>query len=127
MPGRAGRIGGLVATLLLAPPAVAWGGSSQALLSIGAVVPARCAVGMPGALDPSAVAAGVSRESITMRCTRGTLPSGGSADARAVGPRISRDLILAAPLSTSAPRPLAETTRSAAPTTAPRPVITVNF
>ena len=127
MPGRAGRVGGLVAMLLLALPAIAWAGSAQARLSIGAVVPARCAVGMPGAVDPGAVAAGLSRETVTMRCTRGTLPSGGRAGARAVGPRISRDLILAATPSASAPRPLAETTRSGPPASAARLVITVNF
>lgn len=125
MPGRAGRIGALVTALLLAPPSVAWAGSSQARLSIGAVVPARCAVRMPGAVDPSAVAAGVSRETVTMRCTRGTLPAGGPAGPRAVGPRISRDVILTA--APSAPRPLAETTRSGPPATPPRLVITVNF
>lgn len=127
MSGRAGRIGALIATLLLASSGVAWAGSSQALLSIGAVVPARCAVRMPGAVEPSAVAAGLSREAVTMRCTRGTLPSGGPASARAVGPRISRDLILTATPSPSVPRPLAETTRSGQPAAAPRLVITVNF
>ena len=125
MSGRAGWVGTLIATLLLASAGVAWAGSSQALLSIGAVVPARCAVRVPGALEPSAVAAGLSRETVTMRCTRGTLPSGGPASARAVGPRISRDLI--ATPSPSAPRSLAETTRSGQPAAAPRLVITVNF
>jgi hypothetical protein len=122
MSGRASRIGGLVATLLLAPPAVAWAGSAQALLSIGAVVPARCAVRMPAALEPSAAP---SRDTVTMRCTKGALPSAGTLAARAVGPRISRDLV---PSGTPAvPRPLAETTRPGPSATSPRLVITVNF
>ena len=94
-------------------------------LSIGAVVPARCAVRMPGTLDPSAADASVSSQTVTMRCTRGTLPSGSRAGSRAVGPRISRDLVSTTiPL---APRPLADTTRSGPPATASRLVITVNF
>jgi hypothetical protein len=125
MAGRAGRIGRLVATLWLVLPAIAWAGSSQARLSIGAVVPARCAVRMPGALDARAVAAGLSRETVTMRCTRGTLPAASPAAARAVEPRISRDLILNA--FPAVPRPLAEAGRSGPPATAPRLVITVNF
>lgn len=125
MRGRAARIGRVVVLLLLALPAIAWAGSSQALLSIGAVVPARCAVRMPGTLDPSAADASVSSQTVTMRCTRGTLPSGSRAGSRAVGPRISRDLVSTTiPL---APRPLADTTRSGPPATASRLVITVNF
>ncbi|HEY7205169.1 MAG TPA: hypothetical protein VIA61_12770 [Methylomirabilota bacterium] len=125
MSGRAGRIGALIATLLLAHSATAWAGASQALLSIGAVVPARCAVRMPGAVEPSAVTAGLVREAVSMRCTRGTLPAGGPAGTRAVGPRISRDLVTTA--TPSAPRPLAESTRSGASAGTPRVVITVNF
>jgi len=118
--GVAGRVGGLIATLLLVSPALVWAGSAQGLLSVAAVVPARCAVRMPGSLELSAAAASLPRETVTMRCTKGTLPPGGVAGAR--GPRISRHLILATP---PAPRPLAETSPSGP--AGPRLVVTVNF
>lgn len=116
--GVAGRVGGLIATLLLVSPALVWAGSAQGLLSVAAVVPARCAVRMPGSLELSAAAASLPRETVTMRCTKGTLPPGGGAR----GPRISRHLILATP---PAPRPLAETSPSGL--AGPRLVVTVNF
>jgi len=124
MPGRPGRIGALIAMLLLAPPAATWAGSSQATLSVVAVVPARCAVRMPGSLKMSDLGAGLSRDTVAMRCTKGTLPDGGTSRAGAVGPRVSRDLITATSL---APRPLAETAQSGPQMTAPRLVVTVNF
>ena len=118
--GVAGRVGGLIATLLLASPALAGAGAAQGLLSVAAVVPARCAVRMPGSLELSAAAASLPHETITMRCTKGTLPPGGVAGAR--GPRISPHLILATPTT---PRPLAETSPSGL--AGPRLVVTVNF
>jgi hypothetical protein len=119
--GVAGRVGGLIATLLLlASPALVWAGSAQGMLSVAAVVPARCAVRMPGSLELSATATSLPRETVTMRCTKGTLPPGGVAGVR--GPRISRHLILATP---TAPRPLAETAPSGL--AGPRLVVTVNF
>jgi hypothetical protein len=123
MPGRAGRIGFPIAALLLAPVAMAWAGSSQAPLMVGAVVPARCAVTTPESVGVTDAAASLSRPTVAMRCTKGTLPVGGPSRARAVGPRISRDLILTAPAV--APRPLAETGPSGV--TGSRLVVTVNF
>jgi hypothetical protein len=72
---------------------------------------------MPGSLELSEAAASLPRETVTMRCTKGTLPPGGTASVR--GPRISRNLILASPTT---PRPRAETSPSG-----PRLVVTVNF
>jgi hypothetical protein len=123
MAGGAGRIGGLIATLLLGQAAVAWAGSSQALLTVGAVVPARCAVRMPGSLKTSEATASLSRETVAMRCTKGTLPSAGASGPSAVGPRISRDLVLPA----AAPRPLIETGSPGPRMTGPRLVVTVDF
>lgn len=118
--GVAGRAGRLSATLLLAAPALAWAGSAQGLLSVAAVVPARCAVRMPGSLELSAAAASLPRETVIIRCTKGTLPPGGVAGAR--GPQISRHLILA---TLPTPPPLAETSPSGL--AGPRLVVTVNF
>ena len=52
-----------------------------------------------------------SREAVAMRCTKGTLPSPtGSAGPSAVGPRITRDLVMTtATPPTGTPRPLSET------------------
>ena len=125
MPDRAGRVGILVATLLLAPPATVWAGSSQALLGVGAVVPARCAIRTPDSLEMSQLPASPSRGAVAMRCTKGTLPVGGAARAGAVGPRVSRDLVLTG--TSTAPRPLAETARSGSLVTTPRLIVTVNF
>jgi hypothetical protein len=131
MAGRAGRVGLLIATLLLALPLPAWAGSSQAALAVGVVVSPRCAVRMPAALIPHEVSATPSRESVAMRCTKGALPSGAGSGATAttVGPRITRDLVLTAATGPmAAPRPLTETSPSpTAEVVAPRVVITVNF
>ncbi|MGH7373951.1 MAG: hypothetical protein ACREJY_06970 [Candidatus Rokuibacteriota bacterium] len=130
MAGRAGRVGLLIATLLLALPLAAWAGSSQSALAVSVVVSPRCAVRMPASLIPNEVSATPSRESVAMRCTKGALPSGAGSGATAttVGPRITRDLLLAATPAMAAPRPLTETSpSSAAEVEAPRVVITVNF
>jgi hypothetical protein len=128
MAGRAGRVGLLIATLLLALPLPAWAGSSQAALAVSVVVSPRCAVRMPASLIPNEVSATRSRESVAIRCTKGALPSGG-ATATTVGPRITRDLVLVAATGPmAAPRPLTETiSSSATEVAAPRVVITVNF
>jgi len=133
MAGRAGRVGLLIATLLLALPLPAWAGSSQAALAVSVVVSPRCAVRMPNSLTPNEVSATPSRESVAMRCTKGALPSGAGSGATAttVGPRITRDLVLTTAAATpgiAAPRPLTETrSSSATEVAAPRVLITVNF
>lgn len=50
MAGRSGRIGLVVALvgLMLPPTLPAWAGSAQATLTVGVVVPARCAVLVAG-------------------------------------------------------------------------------
>jgi hypothetical protein len=129
MAGRAGRVGLLIATLLLALPVPVWAGSSQAALAVSVVVAPRCAVRMPASLVSTEVSAAPSRESVAMRCTKGALPSSAAsgASATAVGPRITRDVLLTAATG-AAPRPLTETiSSSAAEAAAPRVVITVNF
>ena len=130
--GGPGRVGLLIATLLLALPLPAWAGSSQAALAVSVVVSPRCAVRMPASLTPNEASATPSRESVAMRCTKGALPSGAGSGATAttVGPRITRDLVLtvAATPGIAAPRPLTETrSSSATEVAAPRVVITVNF
>jgi hypothetical protein len=131
MAGRAGRVGLLIATLLLALPLPASAGSSQAALAVSVVVSPRCAVRMPASLIPTEVAPGPSRESVAMRCTKGALPSGtgSSTSATTVDPRITRDLVLtAATPAMPAPRPLTEmSSGSAVEVAGPRVVITVNF
>lgn len=129
MQGRAGRIGLLIATLLLALPSVAVAGSSQAPLSIGAVVAARCAVRTPGSLRANDASAPVSRDTVAMRCTKGTLPSApGASASTAVGPRVSRDLVLTAASSVaSPPRAVTEAGAAGLEPSGPRLVITVNF
>lgn len=131
MAGRAGRVGLLIATLLLALPLPAWAGSSQAALAVSVVVSPRCAVRMPASLVPTEVSPIPSHESVAMRCTKGALPSGvaPAATSTTVGPRITRDLVLTAPTgAVAAPRPLTETISSTgAEVAAPRMVITVNF
>jgi hypothetical protein len=129
MAGQAGRIGLAVTLLGLILPLPAWAGSAQAALTVAVVVPARCAVRLAGlAASDGAVAGG--REAVAMRCTKGSVPSAtGPAAASAVGPRITRDLVMAtvAP-STSAPQPLSETGQIGGLETAgPRLVVTVNF
>jgi hypothetical protein len=131
MAGRAGRVGLLIATLLLALPLPAWAGSSQAALAVSVVVSPRCAIRIPASLIPNELSAAPSRESVAMRCTKGALPSSAAAGTTAttVGPRITRDLVLtAATPAMPGPRPLTETiSSSAAEVAAPRVVITVNF
>jgi hypothetical protein len=122
---RADRIAGMIACTLLALPAVAWAGSSQASLAVSAVVPARCAVRVLPSAEPGVGA----RDSVVMKCTKGSLPSGDQATASrasAVEPRITRDLVFAvAPAPAAAPRPLSEQAPADGPTS--RLVVTVNF
>lgn len=127
MAGRSGRVGLAIALLGLMLPLPAWAGSAQAALTVAVVVPARCAVRVVGLAASDGVAAG-SREAVAMRCTKGSLPSAAGPSApSAVGPRISRDLVVATP-PTSAPQPLSETGEIGGPETAgPRLVVTVNF
>ena len=122
MRGWAGRIVMVTGTLLAALSVPGWAGSSQAPLSVGVVVPARCAVQMPATM----VTGG---ETVAMRCTKGALSSGpGRAMAPgAVGPRITRTLLRAGSPGV-APRPLSEA--ASIPGAEPggsRMVITVNF
>ncbi len=123
-----GRIGLAVTVLGLMLPLPAWAGSAQAALTVAVVVPARCAVRVVGlAASDGAVAGG--REAVAMRCTKGSLPSAaGPAAPSAVGPRVTRDLVMATVPSTSAPQPLSETGQIGGPEIAgPRLVVTVNF
>ena len=124
MRDRAVRSALLVATLLLAPSAIAWAGSAQAPLSVGAIVPAQCVVSTPGSLG-----SGEASGAPSLRCTKGTLPSGsGTPSATAVGPQISRDVVLTpAPSPSAAPHPLAESRPVSTEQGAQRLVITVNF
>jgi hypothetical protein len=48
MAGRSGRIGPVIALVGLILPLPAWAGSTQATLTVGVVVPARCAVLVAG-------------------------------------------------------------------------------
>ena len=123
MIDRAGRVAGLVAMLWLALPAPVWAGSSQTALSVGTVVPARCAVRTPGSLAPSDLLAVGAGDGVAMRCTKGTLPTGKGAAPSAAGPRITRAMLPASP-----PVPHAATSAAAATEAGGRRmVITVNF
>ena len=128
MAGRAGRVGLAITLLGLMLPLPAWAGSAQAALTVAVVVPARCAVRVTGLAASDGVVAG-SREAVAMRCTKGSLPSAAGPSApSAVGPRVTRDLVMATVPSTSAPQPLSETGQIGGPETAgPRLVVTVNF
>jgi hypothetical protein len=130
MAGRAGRVGLAITMLGLMLPLPAWAGSAQATLTVAVVVPARCAVRVPGSLAASDGMVAGSREAVAMRGTKGSLPSStGSSSPSAVGPRITRDLVMttAAP-SKSSPQPLSETGLVAVTEAAgPRLVVTVNF
>ena len=84
MAGRSGRIGLVVALLGLMMPLPAWAGSAQATLTVGVVVPARCAVRVAGSLAASDGMAAGAREAVAVRCTKGSLPS--PAGAEAAGP-----------------------------------------
>jgi len=126
MAGRSGRIGLVIALLGGIMPLPAWAGSAQATLTVGVVVPARCALRVPGSLAGDQIAG--SRETVAMRCTKGSLPSStGSAGPSAVGPRITRDLI--STTLAGGPRPLTEAAGDQAGPEAsgPRLVVTVNF
>ena len=71
MAGRSGRIGLVVALLGLMLPLAAWAGSAQATLTVGVVVPARCAVRVASSLATSDGMAAGGREAVAMRCTKG--------------------------------------------------------
>jgi len=128
MAGRAGRVGLAITLLGLMLPLPAWAGSAQAALTVAVVVPARCAVRVVGLAASDGVVAS-SPEAVAMRCTKGSLPSAAGPSApSAVGPRVTRDLVMATVPSTSAPQPLSETGQIGTPETAgPRLVVTVNF
>jgi len=130
MAGRGGRVGLAVTLLGLMLPLPAWAGSAQTTLAVAVVVPARCAVRVAGSLAASDGMVAGSRETVAMRCTKGSLPSStGPSSPSAVGPRITRDLVMTAPAaSKSSPEPLAETGLVAGTEAAgPRLVVTVNF
>jgi hypothetical protein len=130
MAGRSARIGVVVALVGLVMPLPAWAGSAQAALTVGVVVPARCAVGVAGSLAARDGITAGPRETVAMRCTKGTLPSPtGAAGPSAVGPRITRDLVMTtATPETGIPHPLSETGAPAGTeATGPRLVVTVNF
>jgi hypothetical protein len=71
MAGRSGRIGLVVALLGLMLPLATWAGSAQATLTVGVVVPARCAVRVASSLTTSDGMAAGGREAVAMRCTKG--------------------------------------------------------
>ncbi|MGH7702245.1 MAG: hypothetical protein ACREMO_04090 [Gemmatimonadales bacterium] len=131
MAGRAGRIGVLVGALLLALPIPGQAGSSQAALAVGVVVPARCAVRVPGSVGSAELRAAGAHETVAMRCTKGTLPAdtGSAAAPGTVGPRITRSLGLStASAAPAAPRSLTETSPlTVAESSNPHIVITVDF
>lgn len=129
MAGRSGRIGLLVALVGLMP-LPAWAGSAQATLTVGVVVPARCAVRVAGSLATGDAITPGPREAVAMRCTKGSLPSpAGSAGPSAVGPRITRDLVTTATPSAASPSPLSDAASGmdGADAAGPRLVVTVNF
>jgi len=126
---RARRIAMLSGALMAFLAMPAWAGSAQAPLAVGVVVPARCAVRMPGTVVSADLPATGAREAVAMRCTKGALPSGsGSALAPgAIGPQITRTFLPAGGAAI-APRPLSETSPlGVVETSGPRVVITVNF
>lgn len=130
MRGLKGRIALLITFLSLALPATAWAGSAQASLTVGVVVPARCALRVAGALPSGSPGVGAG-EAVVMKCTKGTLPSGDRAIASRVGavdPRITRDIVFtSAPAVASTPRPLTDQGPAASTDGVPRLVVTVNF
>ena len=129
MAGRAGRVGLAITMLGLMLPLPAWAGSAQATLTVAVVVPARCAVRVAGSLAATDGMVAGSREAVAMRCTKGSLPSSTGPSPSAVGPRVTRDLVMTtAASSKSSPRPLSETGLVAGTEAAgPRLVVTVNF
>lgn len=125
MASVASRVGLLVACLSLALPVAAWAGSSQASLAVSVTVPARCALRVAGAV-PTGQAGG---QAVTMKCTKGTLPSvdaAGPRRASAAEPRISREIVLgsvsAVPLA-----PLHVTEQGMTGPASSSLVVTVNF
>jgi hypothetical protein len=127
----AGRIAFVTTCLSLVLPGLSWAGSAQATLSVGVVVPARCALRVVGALQ-SAEPSSSTREAVVMKCTKGTLPSGDRATpsrAGAADPRVTQHLVPgASPAIASAPQPLSEQGFAASTDGAgPRLIVTVNF
>jgi len=124
---RAGWVALLITLLSLALPVSAWAGSSQAILAVGAVVSARCAVRVPSSMTTAAVPGMAVLEPVAMRCTKGALPStaAGVSSSTAVAPKITRDLVAEAVVS--APYPLSETGALTTETPGNHLVITVNF
>lgn len=130
MAGRAGRVGLAITMLGLMLPLPAWAGSAQAALTVAVVVPARCAVRVAGSLAASDGMVARSREAVAMRCTKGSLPSSTEPSSpSAVGPRITRDLVITtATPSASSPQPLSQTGLVAGTeAVGSRLVVTVNF
>lgn len=136
MKARAGWIGLMIMTSLVALPLPTWAGSAQAALGVGAVVAARCAVRTPGSLAAGDVPATPSDDPVSMRCTKGSPPSAtGVSSPAAARPRVSRDLILSAAGAVlppagapmGAPRPLTDAGVAGPAANGPRLVITVNF
>lgn len=93
--GRIVGIAALMGTLLLARPEVLWAGSTQAALAVSVVVPATCAVQVPGTVGAGG--------GVAMQCTKGAPPATrGSATAPgAVDPQITQSPVLVAESSGS--------------------------
>src|SRR5512144_1844201 len=129
MVGRARRVGLVITLLGFTLPLPAWAGSTQAGLTVAVAVSARCAVRITNSLAASDGVMAGSRAAVAMRCTKGSLPSAtGPSSPSAVGPRITRDLVMTTAPSTSSPQPLSETGLVAGTEAAgPRLVVTVNF
>jgi len=127
MKHRAGWVALLITLLSLTLPVSAQAGSSQATLAVGAVVSARCAVRVPSSMTAAAVPGMAVLEPVAMRCTKGALPSTavGASSPTAVAPKITRDLVAEAVVST--PYPLSETGAATTETPGNHLVITVNF
>lgn len=134
MAGRSGRnklvVGMVIALVGLVMPLPAWAGSAQAALTVGVVVPARCAVRVASSLAAGDGITAGPRETVAMRCTKGTLPSPtGAAGPSAVDPRITRDLVMTtATPENGTPRPMSQTgVPAGTEAIGPRLVVTVNF
>jgi hypothetical protein len=129
MPKGIRRIGVGAMLLGCALPLPAWAGSAQAALTVAVVVPARCAIRVPGSMTAQDGLAGGARETIAMRCTKGSLPGAtGQAGGSVAGPRISRDVVTAAPVPiASASRQAEAGATTVTEAAGPRMVVTVNF
>lgn len=127
MKRRAGWVALLITLLSLVLPVSGWAGSSQATLAVAVVVSARCAVRVPGSMTAAVAPGTAGLESVAMRCTKGALPSttAGPSNANAVAPKITRDLVAEAVIST--PRPASEAGSPATEALGPHLVVTVNF